>query len=74
MHSSRMRNSRFSGRLYRGGGDGGVGLWVTGVFTTPLSPHPCGQTNTSENITLPQTSFAGGKKLAISYISSSAFW
>ena len=23
---------------------------------------PCGQTNTSENITLPQTSFAGGYK------------
>ena len=27
-----------------------------------IDPQPCGQTNTCENITLPQTSFAGGKK------------
>ena len=28
----------------------------------PDADPPCGQTNTCENITLPQTSFSGGKK------------
>ena len=79
MHSSKMRTTRFSGRLDPGGlfaseSIGGVCLWVEGgcrplspggVYHTP-SPHtfslppqlpPRGQTN----ITLPQTSFAGGK-------------
>ena len=36
---------------------------LTPFHNTPLSPHPahCGQKNTHENITLLQTSFAGGK-------------
>ena len=46
--------------------------FTTPPFTTPHSLHtpchhttPCGQTNTCENITLPQTSFAGGKYLNV---------
>ena len=30
---------------------------------TQSEPLPCGQTNSCENITLPQTSFSGGNKL-----------
>ena len=30
---------------------------------TETAPAPCGQTDACENITLPQTSFAGGNKL-----------
>ena len=107
MHSSRMRNARFSGRLYRVGVEGGgclplgaggvlplgsgggclpLGLGGGslplgpggcfplnrgggGVYHTPPSQHPpfttiptpCGPTNSYENITFPQTSFAGGE-------------
>ena len=48
-----MRTARFSGRLL--GGD----VCLGGGSATP----PFGQTDTCENITLPQTSFAGGKNV-----------
>ena len=62
-----LRTVRFSGRLStRGRGEclslSPGGVYHTPPFTTPLPTHtPCGQTNTCENFTLPQTSFAGGK-------------
>ena len=51
MHSSGMRTVR--SLPYRGGSLSRGGL--------PGQRPPCGQTDTSENITLPQTSFAGDK-------------
>ena len=61
MHSNRMRTARslpwevsvigvFSVQW--------VFVWSVSVRETPF---PCGQTDTCEIITLPQTSFAGGK-------------
>ena len=65
MHSSRMRTARFSGRLYREGGWGCLPLGPGGVYHTSLSPPPPPWTewltDRCKNITLPQTSFAGGK-------------
>ena len=50
MHSSRMRTARFS--CYRGGClPGGVSAW--------------GVSDRCKNITLPQTSFAGGQNYAV---------
>ena len=55
-----MRTARFSGRLFVGGG-GGV-FAQRGVSQGEcLPPPPRGQTDPCENITLPQTSFTGGK-------------
>ena len=45
-------------------GVGAVQGWV--VFITGsdiITPHPCGQTDRRKNITLPQTLFAGDKKV-----------
>ena len=62
MHSSRMRTTRFSGRLFRGGvcpvGEGVclVGVSARGVSAWGGLPPPRGQTDACENITLPQTS------------------
>ena len=39
-----------------------VMLLVMDAGKPTTHPHPRGQTNTCENITLPQTSFAGGNK------------
>ena len=53
MHSNRMHTAA----LYRTGGlSGQRPPWTE----TPLDRDPCGQTDACENITLPQTSFAGG--------------
>ena len=71
MHSSRMRTTRFSGRLYWGGsasGTGGVCLLIQGVSTThpftkppfPTPPVDRMTTGGGGNITLPQTLFMGG--------------
>ena len=60
-----MRTACFSDSLYREGG-GGVCLWVQGVSTTPLTtplpPWTEWLTDRCKNITLRQTSFAGGNK------------
>ena len=66
MHSRRMRTARFIGCLYREGlsvseSRGCLPLGLRGVSATPpFTSPPCGQTNTCENITLPQISSAGG--------------
>ena len=52
-----MRTARFSGHLF-GGGSGVCSGSAWGCL--PRSPR--GQTDACENITLPQTSFAGGNK------------
>ena len=68
-HSSRMRTahsltvSRSIPCILGGGG-------FCPIFLKADHPHldadpPCGQTNTCETITLPQTSFAGGKSLSL---------
>ena len=48
-----MRTVRFSGHLFGGGG---------GVCTGVPATYPRGQIHACENITLLQTSFAGGNK------------
>ena len=60
MHTARLLTGKTGVVLSRGGG-GAVHnrKWH---HNTPFST-PCGQTDTCENITLPQTSFAGGKYL-----------
>ena len=40
-----------------------VSVSVGGNKPSDASPLPCGQTDTCENITLPQTSFTGGKNI-----------
>ena len=72
MHSSRMRTA--SSLPYRGSLSGGLcpgvlcrGFSVWGSLSgaslswrPPGQRPPCGQTDTCENITLPETSFASG--------------
>ena len=62
MRSSRMRTAR--SLPYLGGLSLGVSLNRnhSGQEVTSYKNPPCGQTNASENITLPQTSFADGNK------------
>ena len=45
------------------GGGGGQTALVMHVMHVGKPPPPCGQTHTCENITLPQTSFAGGNNV-----------
>ena len=72
MHSSRMRTARSSSRP--GGGVStrqplGPDPPGPGTPPRPGTPRdqapPCGQTDTYKHITLPQTSFAGGKNTSI---------
>ena len=58
MHSSRMRTARSSSR------PGGLHQAPPGTRHIPRdqASRPCGQTHTCKHITLPQTSFASGKK------------
>ena len=58
-----MRTARFSGRLFEGGVYPGRCL-PGGCLPGGCLSHPpfCGQTDACENITLPQTSFAGGNE------------
>ena len=58
MHSSRMRSARFSAHLWGGESAARRRQKVEGVGS---ATHPqCEQTDACGNITLPQTSFAGG--------------
>ena len=68
MHSSRMRTARFSDHLERGVSDWGVcpgGVSPGGCRSLPTRVSVWGVSegmiDACENITLPQTSFAGGK-------------
>ena len=70
IHSSRRRTARFSGHLLGVSAQGDGVCLVGGVCPGDVCPGgclpggsatlPCGQTDACENITLPQTSFAGG--------------
>ena len=67
MHSSRMRTARClrTWGLCLGGAGGLCSGDLFPKDLCHLGPIPCGQIDACENITLPQTSFAGSKNSLI---------
>ena len=61
MHSSRMRTTAAVAVRERGSPPAPRTRPPPGPGTPPGTRLPCGQTHTCKHITLPQTSFAGGK-------------